>query len=155
MKRVLATFFSVLGMVALLGGQAQAAEGNMSYGKQKVVYHVNYPGGKDNKAWKGAMRNIQNHINAVGAENMDIKVVIHSNGIYLLKDAKTDDSLSQPLEQLRAQNVQFQVCANTIAGKKDINSVDDLYRVFDEDVVPSGVAQLSHLQQQGYTYIKP
>ena len=27
--------------------------------------------------------------------------------------------------------------------------------VFEEDIVPSGVAELSHLQQQGYTYIKP
>ena len=153
MKRFLATFFSIVGIAALLGVQAQAAD--FTYDKQKVVYHVNYPGGKDNKAWKGAMRNIQNHINAVGAENLDIKVVIHSNGIYLLKNATTDSSLAQPLEQLRSQNVQFQVCANTIAGKKDINSVDDLYRVFEEDVVPSGVAHLAYLQQQGYTYIKP
>lgn len=35
------------------------AEGR--YGKQKVVYHINY----DNpKAQTGALRNIQNHINA-------------------------------------------------------------------------------------------
>ena len=44
------------------------------YGKQKVVYHVNYD---DPKKQKGAMRNIQNHINAVGAENMDLRVVMH------------------------------------------------------------------------------
>jgi hypothetical protein len=52
-----------------------------SYGKQKVVYHINYD---DPKAQAGAMRNIQNHINAVGAENLDLKVVLHGKGLSLL-----------------------------------------------------------------------
>ncbi|NNJ92889.1 MAG: hypothetical protein HKP55_14530, partial [Gammaproteobacteria bacterium] len=47
------------------------------YSKQKVVYHINYD---TPKKQAGALRNIQNHINAVGAENMDIKVVLHGNG---------------------------------------------------------------------------
>ena len=52
-----------------------------TYGKQKVVYHINY----DNpKKQSGALRNIQNHINAVGAENLDLKVVLHGNGLSLL-----------------------------------------------------------------------
>ena len=45
-------------------------QANDRYGKQKVVYHINY----DNpKKQGGALRNIQNHINAVGAENLDLK----------------------------------------------------------------------------------
>ena len=63
------------------------------YGKQKVVYHINYDGGAESKAYRGAMRNIQNHINAVGAENMEIKVVLHGNGLGLLKSAKDNLSL--------------------------------------------------------------
>ncbi|XDZ69645.1 hypothetical protein AB8879_06555 [Alphaproteobacteria bacterium LSUCC0744] len=39
-------------------------------------------------------------------------------------------------------------------GKK-LSPEKDLYDVFEEDIVPSGVAELSHLQMQGYTYIKP
>jgi intracellular sulfur oxidation DsrE/DsrF family protein len=123
------------------------------YSKQKVVYHINYAGGKDGKAHKGALRNIQNHINAVGAENLDVKVVIHSNGIFLLKSAKEAGGLQTAVANLKSQNVGFSVCANTLKGKKI--SQDALYEVFDDDVVPSGVAELSHLQQQGYTYIKP
>ena len=46
------------------------------YGKQKVVYHINYNGGEEDKAYRGALRNMQNHINAVGAENMEIKLVL-------------------------------------------------------------------------------
>ena len=133
------------------------------YGKQKVVYHINY----DNpKQQAGALRNIQNHINAVGAENMDIKVVLHGNGLALLLDpasleklkkfkhANANDSMTARIEGLKNQGVAFNVCANTVKGRK-VDVQNDLYDVNPEDIVPSGVAELAHLQAQGYTYIKP
>jgi len=55
---------------------------------------------------------------------------------------------------LKDQGIQFQVCANTLKGRK-INAENDLYDVSDADIVPSGVAQLGVLQSQGYAYIKP
>ena len=55
---------------------------------------------------------------------------------------------------LKSQNVAFQVCNNTLKGRK-ISYENDLFEVWQDDIVPSGVAELSHLQQQGYTYIKP
>jgi len=131
--------------------QPASAEG---YGKQKVVYHINYSGGEDDKAYKGAMRNIQNHINAVGAENLDLKVVLHGNGVGLLMSAKADETLQTTVASLKGQEVGFYVCNNTLKGRK-ISYENDLYDVWDQDIVPSGVAELSHLQQQGYTYIKP
>ena len=42
----------------------------------------------------------------------------------------------------------------TLRGR-EISYEDDLYDVWEEDIVPSGVAELSRLQQMGYTYIKP
>lgn len=132
---------------------ATGADASERYAKQKVVYHINYPGGEGDKAYKGALRNIQNHINAVGAENLDLKVVIHGGGISLLKTAKSAGALQTSVANLKSQSVNFQVCANTLKGKKI--GQDELYEVFDEDIVPSGVAELAHLQAQGYTYIKP
>jgi hypothetical protein len=41
-----------------------------------------------------------------------------------------------------------------LRGRK-ISYENDLFEVFEEDIVPSGVAEVSYLQQQGYTYIKP
>lgn len=133
------------------------------YGKQKVVYHINY----DNpKQQAGALRNIQNHINAVGAENMDIKVVLHGNGLALLlypdslaklkkfKHANASDSMTASIDGLKNQGVAFNVCANTVKGRK-VDAQNDLYDVNPSDIVPSGVAELTHLQAQGYTYIKP
>ena len=144
-------FASFAALMMLLGSVTSADAGR--YGKQKVVYHINYPGGKDDKAYKGALRNIQNHINAVGAKNLDLKVVIHGNGIFLLKTAKKAGKLQSAVASLKSQDVGFSVCANTLKGKKI--SSDDLYEVFDSDIVPSGVAELTYLQQKGYTYIKP
>ncbi|MDW4499035.1 DsrE family protein [Sulfitobacter sp. D35] len=130
------------------------AQDTERYGKQKVVYHINYDGGPESKAYVGAMRNIQNHINAVGAENLEVKVVLHGNGLGLLMSAKEHERLQSVVASLKGQNVGFQVCNNTLKGR-EISYEDDLYDVWEEDIVPSGVAELSRLQQMGYTYIKP
>jgi intracellular sulfur oxidation DsrE/DsrF family protein len=140
--------------LALVGFGLNTADANERYGKQKVVYHINYNGGENDKAYRAALRNIQNHINAVGAENMDVKVVLHGNGVSLLKDAKTNMKLQGDVTSLKTQNVSFAVCNNTLTGRK-INYETDLFEVFKDNIVPSGVAELSYLQQQGYTYIKP
>ena len=149
--RTLAAFAVFLGASLFLVANSNA---NERYGKQKVVYHINYNGGDADKKYRGAMRNIQNHINAVGAENMEIKVVLHGNGLGLLASAKTNEKLQGQVLELKGQNVSVHVCNNTLKGRK-ISYENDLFDVFKEDIVPSGVAELSHLQQQGYTYIKP
>lgn len=151
-----ATFWlPAIGIAATsLGLTAAPVLANERYGKQKVVYHINYNGGEDDKKYRGAMRNIQNHINAVGAENMDIKVVLHGNGLGLLSQAKQNEALRGQVLELKGQNVAVHVCNNTLKGRK-ISYENDLFDVFEEDIVPSGVAELSHLQMQGYTYIKP
>ena len=156
MKHVYRAALLALGVIvtAGFGMTAANAEESERYGKQKVVYHINYNGGEDDRAYRGAMRNIQNHINAVGAENMDIKVVLHGNGVGLLKSAVADDKIQMTVTSLKTQNVNFHVCNNTLVGRK-IDYENDLFEVFDDDIVPSGVAELSRLQQMGYTYIKP
>ncbi len=133
------------------------------YTKQKVVYHINYD---DPKAQTGALRNIQNHINAVGKENLDLKVVLHGNGLSLLvtpdslaelpkfKHGNADQTMSATIDGLRNQGVKFQVCNNTVVGR-GVDVQKHLHLVEDGDIVPSGVAELAHLQAQGYMYIKP
>ena len=139
------------------------AHANDRYGKQKVVYHINY----DNpKKQAGALRNIQNHINAVGAENLDLKVVLHGNGLALLlepdslekltkfKHANADDTMTAKIDNLKSQGIEFNVCENTVRGRK-VNVESDLYNVDKKDIVPSGVAEVARLQAMGYSYVKP
>ncbi|WP_299024262.1 DsrE family protein [uncultured Sulfitobacter sp.] len=154
MKYLLSLCLTTALVVTALFAQATDAQAEERYGKQKVVYHINYDGGQDDKKYRGAMRNIQNHINAVGADNMDIKIVLHGNGLGLLSQAKTNELLQGQVLELKGQNADFHVCNNTLKGRK-ISYENDLFDVFEEDIVPSGVAELSHLQMQGYTYIKP
>jgi len=131
--------------------------------KQKVVYHVN---GDNPKQQTGALRNIENHINAVGKENLDLRVVMHGNGVSLVllpealpqvpkfKQANANEQMQAKIDGLKNQGVSFKVCANTLNGRK-VNREDQLYMVEETDIVPSGVAELAHLQAQGFTYIKP
>lgn len=133
------------------------------YGKQKVVYHINYD---DANKQSSTLRNIQNHINAVGGENLDVKVVMHGNGLSLLvkadalanipkfKSANANQTMTQKIDQLKMQGVQFNVCANTVKGR-NIKIERDLYEVDDSDIVPSGVAELAYLQTKGYVYLRP
>lgn len=124
-----------------------------SYGAQKVVYHVNEDGGPELKRYKAALGNIRNHMNAVGDGNIDVKVVMHSDGVMLLREAQKDEALRAALDGLRARGVDFELCNNTLAGR-NLDLEADFHDV-DASVVPSGVAELSRLQQMGYTYIKP
>ena len=136
--------------IALLGlgaGLAQAGD----YAKQKVVYHVNY---SDAKQLNAALGNIQNHISAVGKDNIDIKVVMHGDGLELLKLANSNMDMQSKVINLKTQNVGFEVCQNTLKGRK-IDYKKDLFEVSEKDIVPSGVAEVAKLQQQGYVYIKP
>lgn len=124
------------------------------YNQQKVVYHI------DDIAMAGAaLRNVKNHLNALGDENAEIIVVTHSSGAFALvdgamgkkdKDGKPYDFRDQ-VAALANRGVKFEICANTIRGKKipkeKINE--------NAEIVPSGVAQIAHLEQKGYVYVKP
>jgi intracellular sulfur oxidation DsrE/DsrF family protein len=137
------------------------ATGAAAYDKQKAAYHVNY---YDAKRQTGALRNIQNHINAVGAENIDVRVVMHGNGLSLLlypeevkstkmKGGNANDKMQATIANLKSQGVKFSVCANTLKGRKV--SLDQLYDAEKADIVPSGVAEIAHLQSQGFAYMRP
>ena len=151
-------FVLIATALAFFTGTAMAG----GYGKQKVVYHINYD---QPKAQAGALRNIQNHINAVGKENLDLKVVLHGKGLSLLlepdalkntklKYGNANDVMTARIDGLKQQGISFNVCANTLRGKK-ISYENDLYDVSKSDIVPSGVAELAKLQAEGYAYIKP
>jgi len=144
-------------LAALLGfgmATAQAGSANNGYDKQKVVYHIN-----DIHTATGALRNVKNHLNAVGDDNIELVVVTHSSGAFALVDGamgkknkkgkvyKFDDMVAS----LANRGVKFMICANTIRGKKiNKNKINEY-----AEIVPSGVAHVAHLQQKGYLYIKP
>lgn len=160
MQKILGVIATALLAFGLCTGNAVAADG---YTKQKVVYHVNFD---DPKRQDGALRNIQNHINAVGADNLDLRVVMHGNGVALVllpdaigkvkafKTGNATDAMQPKIDGLKNQGVQFKVCNNTLKGR-GVNAEEHLYNVDAGDIVPSGVAELAKLQGEGFAYIKP
>ena len=146
MKKFLLTSFTVLSL--MLSGWVFASA---SYAKQKVVYHVNY---FDVKRSIGAMRNAQNHINALGQGNHEIRFVLHGNGVELLrKVAQESPDAANRIDSLRSQGVNFNICANTLKGRKI--ALEDLHFAEQADIVPSGVAEIGKLQQEGFVYLRP
>jgi intracellular sulfur oxidation DsrE/DsrF family protein len=134
---------------ATQGGGSYGYQAENGFHKQKVVYHIN-----DSAIAGVALRNVQNHINALGADNAEIVVVTHGKGIdFLLEDWKDSAGKSQNdmVQDLANQGVKFNVCNNTLKGRKiDRNNVN-----MNAVIVPSGVATVGELQLQGYVYLKP
>jgi len=151
----------LLAAVVSMGVVTSSAAGGHGYGEQKVAYHVNY---YDAKRQTGALRNIQNHINAVGAENLDLRVVMHGNGVSLLlepdqventkmKAGNADENMTARISNLKDQGVTFKICANTLKGRKI--DLEYLFDASEDDIVPSGVAEIAHLQAEGFSYLRP
>ena len=155
MKLTKAGILALAAVVGLGLSTAQAGTANNGYDKQKVVYHIN-----DIHKATGALRNVKNHLNALGDKNVEIIVVTHSSGAFALvdgamgkKNKKTGKvyNFSDTIAGLANRGVKFQICANTIRGKKiNKNKINE-----HAEIIPSGVAQVAHLQQKGYLYVKP
>ncbi len=114
----------------------------------KVVYHVNL----GNEQASDALRNISNHL-AVDP-TAKIIVVTHSAGVDFLLDGAQDKNgnpYSGPVAALAAKGVEFRVCKITLDRRK----IDPKKVIADAKLVPSGVVEVTKLQQQGYAYLKP
>ena len=117
----------------------------------KAVYHLN---SKEIETQKDVLRNAQNHLDAIGADKMDLRIVMHAGGVSMLRTAKNDIDLQSTIENLKLKGVKFEVCKKTLDRGK-INYKTDLYDVSEKDLVASGVAEIALLQEQGFSYVKP
>lgn len=125
-----------------------------NYGSQKVVYHVATRGSwrdREGEAWR-LVAVLNNHINAVEPEEIAIDVIFQGDGIDALKRAKANPKLASALDNLRRRGVNFRVCANTLEAQK--LGPGTLHGIEPKNLVQAGVAELIHLQKQGYAYIR-
>lgn len=126
-----------------------AARAESTEAQEKVVYHVT-----DSNIARGALNNARNHLDATQGKTR-IVFVTHSGGIDFLTQGATDkdgNPYDVAIEKLQERGVEFRVCNNTLNARKiDPKSLTDGARV-----VPSGIAEVAHLQsREGYAYIKP
>jgi len=129
------------------GGDRKPAKNG--YKAQKVAYHMN-----DLKWGYRGLRNIKNHLNALGDKNVEIIAVFHSGGGFIVVDGKKDKkghTFDSSIQALANRGVKFVLCANTVRGKKIPKDKINL----NVDIIPSGVAEIAELQHKGYVYVKP
>jgi len=136
---------SLLAVLAL----AVAACAGSGGGQDKVVYHLN-----DGLVQaSNGLRNINNHLEV--NPTAKIVVVAHAQGVdYLFKGAKdrNGNKYEDLVEQLKSRGVRFEVCEITLRNRK----LSKEQFIADATYVPSGVAEITRLQQQeGYAYLKP
>lgn len=134
-------------------GASELTATSQPYQAQKVVYHNNGRGQDSGAYFKSLLKNIRNHIEAVGSELISVKVVNHGDGVSLFQLAQNDKAIAANLDELRGKGVQFLICKNTLAERK--LDWKQLYGVQEADLVQSGVAELIRLQQQSYLYVHP
>lgn len=140
MKNFLVIFAALFVLISFVSAPVNAGEGK----KVKVVYHFN---SDDQKIHKAGLINIQNHIDAVGKENVEIIAVLHGQGLTMLQKGKTEDDNFLRVENLKKQGVKIGVCNVTITRQK-LNKDELLVgqnKIKDSDIVPSGVAELAKL----------
>jgi len=160
---VAAALLSLVATTAFAAGPAKNGKAKNGYLKSKVVYHIN-----NIHTATGALRNVKNHLNAVGDKNIELIVVTHSSGAFAMvdgamgkKNKKTGKvyNFNDTIATLANRGVKFTICANTIRGKKISKNLinENAKNLINEnaEVIPSGVAEVAFLQQKGYLYVKP
>ena len=147
---MLAVFLAAVGIGTVRAGSEAPAS---YYADQKVVYH-NGGGSPDGSAYfRRLLANLRNHVEAVGKAHVEIRVVSLGDGVALFQSAANDKELAGRIDALKGMGVRFLICANTLRERKIDRTT--LYGVGEDDLVPSGVAELARLQGMGFAYIHP
>lgn len=136
-------------LTALALGNVQAADPK----SHKVAVHVD---DNDPKRMNMALNNVQNikkYYDSIG-ETVEIEVVAYGPGLHMLREDTSPVKDRISTLSLEIENLTFSACGNTHnnmskkAGKK-------VALLEEASLVPSGVVQLIHLQEQGYAYVRP
>ncbi len=120
------------------------------YGTLKIVV----PLSTDDKGVQGMkLRNIANGLKAAEQwqGKMEVTVVLYAKGLSLLKNP--DEKTKAQIDNLVSKGVHFDVCNNSLL-EGGIN-FHNLYHVTDEDIVPSGFAEVAYLQARKHYVLDP
>lgn len=133
---------------SLLAALALSLAAPAAWAQDKVVYH--FDSGLSQAT--AGLRNMYNHLEA--DPKVKIVAVAHADGVNFLMEGAKDrlGPFDARVQDLMSQGVRFQVCEITL---RNLKLKKDQF-IIGVEFVPSGVAQITHLQQrEGYAYLKP
>lgn len=114
-------------------------------GKEKVVFQVS---DGDAGKWNLALNNVKNVQQALGADKVDVEVVVYGPGIGMLK---ADSLVGNRVEEAKKAGVEIVACGTTMKALK----LTDADMLPGTKYVPGGVVELMKKEKEGYAYIRP
>jgi uncharacterized protein len=134
-----------LAAAAALAAGPGAALAQSAAGSQKVVFQVS---DGDPQKWNLALNNARNVQDDLGAEAVELEIVVYGPGIGMLKAGSP--VAPRVAEALKA-GVKVVACENTMKAQKLVQA-DMLPSI---GYVPAGVVELMKRQREGWAYIRP
>lgn len=136
MKTSLKTLLTLF--LTLTSGIAAAAD-------LQVVLQVSDP---DEAKWNLALNNARNLQADLGKANVDVEIVVYGPGIGMLK---AESLVGNRITDSTAAGIRIVACENTMKAQK-LKRDDMLASI---EYVPAGVVEISRLQKQGWSYLRP
>ena len=130
---------------ALLALGCCLALAGSAWAQNKVVFQVS---DAEPAKWNLALNNARNVQQDLGADKVDIEIVVYGPGIGMLK---LESPVAQRIAEALGNHVKVVACENTMKAQK-LTKADMLGNI---GYVPAGVVELMQKQQQGYAYIRP
>lgn len=140
--RLLAPLAAVLALAPLLPVPVQAQSKDMT---AKAVFQVS---DNDPAKWNLTLNNVRNVQQDLGADKVELEVVVYGPGISMLKK---DSAVGERVAAALKAGVKVVACENTMHAQK--LTYDDMLPSI--GYVPAGVVELMTKQREGYAYIKP
>ncbi len=111
----------------------------------KAVFHLNT--GEVSKQSE-LLGNIQNLMDDGTVEVDQIAVLLNADGVDMLERGSQAEEF---LEEFIDEGVEVKACSNSLENRE----IDEEELIDGVDTVPSGVGELTRLQEEGFHYIKP
>ncbi len=134
---------AAIGAASLLGATTVLAQ--TSPPKSKAVFQVS---DADPQKWNLTLNNVRNVSDDLGAEAVELEIVVYGPGIGMLK---ADSPVGKRVAEALKNGVKVVACENTMKGQHLVYG-DMLPNI---GYVPAGVVELMVKQREGYAYIRP
>lgn len=135
----------VLALIVSLGALQGCSSMGSSGSREKVVMQVS---DNDPAKWNLALNNAKNVQQMIGADKVEVEIVVYGPGINMLK---MDSAVAGRIDDAKNANVKIVACENSVKSLK--LSKDDM--LANTSYVPAGVVELMKKQKEGYAYIRP
>ena len=140
---------AVVAGLGIFGSMAEASHSAENPKKHKVFFHLTE---SDPQRANAVLTNVQNLVEVVGWKNIEeLELVVHGPGLRPFVARGIDPEVKAKVEALLTGGMRMGACQNTM--RRQSIKPEDLIEGFTP--IPSGVARVMELQEEGYAYIRP